>query len=53
MKVEFTLSTGFAAARRIEIFDYDDDVTDEELDEDWKDWIWNYIDGGPRRLGVD
>ena len=49
MKVTFTLSIGYANASRREVLEYEDDVTDEELDKDWQDWAWNYIDGGPHR----
>jgi len=50
-KYEFTLSIGFGpSARRRETFEFDDDITESELDEAWKDWSWNYIDGGFREI---
>lgn len=46
MKVTFTLGIGFVGARHEEVIEFDDDTTDEELDEFWTDWSHNYIDGG-------
>jgi hypothetical protein len=48
MKVTFTLSIGYQGQHK-EVFEYDDDVTDEELDRDWIEWSQNYIDGGFER----
>ena len=45
MKVTFTLSIGLQG-RQKETFEFDDDVTDEELEEAWQEWSQNYIDGG-------
>lgn len=50
MKVRFKLSIGFPSAVRSEIMEYPDNVTDEELDEDWLEWAHSYINGGPTRL---
>lgn len=49
MKVTFTLGIGFVGARHNETFEFDDDTTDEELEEYWLDWTQNYIDGGWQR----
>jgi hypothetical protein len=49
MKVTFTLSIGFSNARHEEVFDYDKNVTDDELERDWNEWCGNYIDGGYKR----
>ena len=49
---EFTLSIGYTTATREaeEIFEFDDDATDEEIEDTledyWKEWAWNYINGG-------
>jgi hypothetical protein len=48
MKVTFTLSIGFQG-KHTDTFEYEDDVTDEELDRDWAEWSQNYIDGGFER----
>lgn len=37
-KVKFYLGTGFAGCEREEIFEYDDDVTEGEIDEDFECW---------------
>jgi hypothetical protein len=55
-KYKFTLNIGFAGENREEIMEYDSDdfASLEEMDraaqEDWSEWIWNYIDGAPARL---
>lgn len=51
-KVQFTLSIGYISASRKEVVDMDfegmsQDEIEEEIDEAWKEWAWNYIDGGP------
>jgi hypothetical protein len=51
MKVTFYYGIGFANARKEETFDYDDDVTDRELQQDFDDWSANFIDGGFYREG--
>lgn len=51
MKVTFTLSIGISNAYQEDTFDYDDDVSDKELEEDWQIWSNNYIDGGYEREG--
>ena len=44
-KVEFFFSNGERTVKR-DVFEYDDDVTDEEIDSHLKDWVNNYIDAG-------
>ena len=52
IKGELTLSIGLANAERTDDFEFevDDNATDEEIndsiEEYWRDWIWNFIDGG-------
>ena len=52
IKVNLSLSIGLANAERIDDFEFevDDNATDEEIndtiEEYWRDWIWNFIDGG-------
>ena len=46
MEVTFTLSIGFPTAKRVEVIEFDDDITEEELEEAWQDWANGYIDGG-------
>ena len=54
-KIKVTLSIGFANATQEDTLDIPDDEwesceTDDErekmIDEYWRDWAWNYIDGG-------
>lgn len=49
MKVEFRISAGYGRTDT-EITEYDDDTTDEELNEEWNTWSMNYIDGGWYKL---
>lgn len=46
MKVKFSLSIGFSTAKHTEIVDFDDDATDEEIEECYNEWKDGYIDGG-------
>jgi len=46
MKVKMTLSIGYSNAGQEEIVEVDDDSTENDLAEDWQNWINNYIDGG-------
>ena len=48
MKVKFTINMGRESHQ--EIVEYEDDVTEDELQEYWTDWTANYIDGGWRKL---
>ena len=49
MKVEFSVNMGWNN-KQTEIVEYDDDMTDEELDTEWSTWSTNYIDGYWRRI---
>ena len=52
IKGNLSLSIGLANAERTDDFEFevDDNATDEEIndtiEEYWRDWIWNFIDGG-------
>lgn len=52
IKGNLSLSIGLANAEQIDDFEFevDDNATDEEIndtiEEYWRDWIWNFIDGG-------
>ena len=50
MIVKFTLSIGYYNAKREEVFEVDDDMSDEELDQQWQEWAWEKIDGGPHKI---
>ena len=45
-KVKAWLSIGYAGASREEIFEFDDDASEEEMEADIKDWAFNYIEWG-------
>jgi hypothetical protein len=52
IKVSFDLGIGYVGAKHKheEVFEFEDNMTQEEIEEElenyWKEWIWNYIDGG-------
>ena len=52
IKGTLNLSIGISNAEQTDDFEFeiDDDATKEEIDdtiqEYWRDWIWNFIDGG-------
>ena len=49
MKVEFRINVGMGIVDT-EIIEYDDDITDKELSDEWNTWSMNYIDGGWSKL---
>lgn len=42
--IKFAMETDLVGCGSEEIFEFDDDVTDEEIEEELKDWVWNQID---------
>ena len=52
IKGTLNLSIGLSSAERTDDFEFEveDNTTDEEINdiiqEYWRDWIWNFIDGG-------
>lgn len=45
-KVKVWINTGFAGAKHQDVFEFDDDATDDEIDEEVKDWLFNKIEYG-------
>ena len=45
-KVQFYLGIGYPGADHKEIVEFEDNVTDEEIDEYLNEWASNYIDYG-------
>lgn len=45
-KVKFYLSIGFQDASYEEIIEFEDDITREEIEEEFQDWKNGYIDMG-------
>lgn len=43
-KIHFYLSIGYPTAKHEEIVEYDDNVTDDEINSDFSDWVNNYLD---------
>lgn len=49
MKVEFSLNIGWNN-KQTEVVEYEEDMTDEELDVEWSIWSSDYIDGYWKRI---
>lgn len=49
MKVEFAVSAGLDF-KVVEIFEFDDDTTDDEIRIHYDDWLFSNIDGGWGKL---
>lgn len=45
-KYVFHLGIGIANAYQREVLEFDDDITEEQLEKEWQEWSANYIDGG-------
>lgn len=45
-KIHFHLGVGFAGADHDCVEEFEDDVTDEEIEESFQDWKENYLDYG-------
>lgn len=45
-RIKFSLSIGYANAGHEEVVEFDDDATDEQIEQDYQDWCSSYIDGG-------
>lgn len=44
MKVTFKLGIGYVGATHQETFEFEDDYTENELEEELSNWAHNYID---------
>jgi len=42
-KVKAVLNFGYAWGEREEILEFDDDVTDEEIEEEVNQWAWSFL----------
>lgn len=45
-KFEFCVSTDKADSEVKSIAEFDDDITDEEIEDAYEDWMWEHIDTG-------
>lgn len=45
MKVEFVVNAGLYF-REVEIVDLSDDATDDEINQEYTNWVFDQIDGG-------
>lgn len=43
-KIKFRLSIGYRDAVQEDVFEFDDDITEEELEDELKEWANNYIE---------
>ena len=44
MKVKFSVSTRYVGSRKTEVIEFEDDTAESELDEYFKEWVWENID---------
>lgn len=44
-KVKFYLGTGYPSSNHEEIMEFDDDITDEEIEEEYQIWKEEKLDG--------
>lgn len=45
-KYKFFLQTGFAGCTHGEIVELPSNLSKEEVEEEFKEWAWNFLDGG-------
>lgn len=50
MKVEFYAAMGYAGCKIKETVEYENDVSDDELQEDFEEWLSGKIDSGFYRI---
>lgn len=46
MKYKYVMSIGFPTAEHKEVVDLPDDFTEDQVQEDYKEWCNNFLDGG-------
>lgn len=50
-KIKFYLGTGFSGCDYEETFEFSDDCTDEEIQEEYNDWANNCLDQSWHEIG--
>ena len=45
-RVKFYCDIGYVGCEKEEIVEYEDDVSEKDIDADFQDWLWNNIDAG-------
>lgn len=45
-RVKVWINTGFAGAKHQDVFEFEDDATEEEIEADVLDWVFNKIEHG-------
>ncbi len=43
-KIKFRMSCGFAGTERSDVFEFEDDTSEKEIEECLQEWAWSYID---------
>lgn len=43
-KIKFMMNSGFVGTDRSDIFEFEDDATDEEIEGALQEWVLSYID---------
>lgn len=44
------MNSGYVGTEREDIFEFDDDVSEGEVNEAWKNWVWELIDGSYHKI---
>lgn len=44
-RYRFAMNSGYVGTEQEDVFEFDDDVTEDYVNELWKDWVWEHIDG--------
>jgi len=45
-RIKFTISTNYVGSEYSDVLEFDDDITDDELQEAWEAWVWENTEGG-------
>lgn len=46
MKVKFMVGVGYSGCNKEEEIELPDDYTEEDIEKELNEWIWDYIDSG-------
>lgn len=43
-KIEFSVATNRVGSKVTEVVEFEDDVTDEEIEDSFSEWMWSQLD---------
>ena len=50
LKVKIWSKFGLVGCEREEVIEVDDNATDEEIEQEWQEWAYQYMDGGWEKI---